>query len=30
VETGDAILVADRRRADSIKALVDQLPPDLI
>ncbi len=30
VETADAILVADRNKADSIKALVDQLPPDLI
>ncbi len=29
VETEDAILVADRTRADAIKKLVDQLPPEL-
>ena len=30
VETADAILIADRHSADSIKKLVDRLPPELL
>ena len=30
VETDDAILVADRNKADDIKKLVDQLPEELL
>lgn len=30
VQTPDALLVADRRKADQIKTLVDQLPPELL
>src|SRR5690606_22007892 len=30
VQTPDALLVADRGKADQIKALVDRLPPELL